>query len=365
MLGRRIQFSLSSPKAAEKSTLLPQRLGTGQNLSTSIGTQTADAPSLKSDEKAAALLAEVQHRLAYGPAFSAKVRQRVWAAGRLVMGVGTYLQAGNGTGRFNLQIQMLDGDGEHKLQQISDGRLAWTKTEIAGHQVLKRVDVGRLDEWVRASRKQTGLPPRLEVGAFSEMLGKINRDYAVKARRGSMNGRQLLIISGTLHNQARARITQETKLDEWPELFPSHVKIAIALEDDPDTGFGLGLPVRLEFRGDPLLAESAKADASLQEGPLVSLLELYSIHSIPEPQVERFLFDSQEVVNFINETERYLRNYGIRLTESQRKTAYSLTGRLLSANSLPKQLSLSPSTPRTSSSIPRTPTGTTKGSGSL
>ena len=46
------------------------------------------------------------------PLSIAKVRETVWATGREVVGVGTYEQAGGGSGRFNLQITMHDGDGQ-------------------------------------------------------------------------------------------------------------------------------------------------------------------------------------------------------------------------------------------------------------
>ena len=89
-----------------------------------------------SQPKAVELLQNTIERLASGPAFNATVRQRVWAFGREVLGIGTYEQAGYGSGRFNLQINMLDGSGKHTLQQISDGRLAWTRIVIAD-QVLQ------------------------------------------------------------------------------------------------------------------------------------------------------------------------------------------------------------------------------------
>ena len=110
-----------------------------------------------SQPQAAALLDRTIGGLANGPAFNAKVRQRVWAVGREVGGIGTYEQAGYGSGRFNLQIAMFDGSGKHTLQQISDGRLAWTRTEIADKVELRRVDVGRLDEWIPAHAERVAV----------------------------------------------------------------------------------------------------------------------------------------------------------------------------------------------------------------
>ena len=67
-----------------------------------------------SHQRASKLLEEVIRQFADGPPFIAKVRETVWATGREVVGVGTYEQAGQGSGQFNLQITMHDGDGKHQ-----------------------------------------------------------------------------------------------------------------------------------------------------------------------------------------------------------------------------------------------------------
>ncbi len=134
----------------------------------------------RSDPKAIELLHQILNFIGNGPAFDAKVRETVWASGREVMGVGTYEQTGGGSGQYVLQISMLDGDGKHRLQQISDGKLAWTRTEIAGEVSLRRVDVGRLEEWVRGTTDESELSPKLKVGAWGEMLSTLQRDYFVR-----------------------------------------------------------------------------------------------------------------------------------------------------------------------------------------
>ena len=98
-----------------------------QKSTTNVATRSANTPTPQSQPKAVALLNQVVQRITLGPAFGAKVRQRVWTAGREVIGVGIYEQAGGGTGRFNLHISMHDGDGKHSLQQISDGRSSRTE----------------------------------------------------------------------------------------------------------------------------------------------------------------------------------------------------------------------------------------------
>ncbi len=285
-----------------------------------------------SDPKAAALLQRSIQQLALGHAFDAKVRETVWATGREVVGVGTYEQGGMGTGQFNLQITMHDGDGKHRLQQISDGRLAWTRSEISGKVVLRRVDVGRLDEWVRQTPRSPAVageattsdataletvPPRLRIGAWTEMLDDISRDYAMRVNTATLLERPVLVVTGKLRKSVRARIMAESKRDEWPVLCPTKVRIAIAAEPDPETGFGGLLPTRIEYWSDPVIGSDKKASS---EGRLITLIEIYSVRPIKTPPIERFRFNNTDSeVNFTNETERYIRRLGVELTASQKR----------------------------------------------
>lgn len=294
--------------------------------------RSADAQDAASSQ-AGALLDQVLQYLAEGPAFDAKVRESVWTAGREVVGVGTYEQAGGGTGRYHLQVTMHDGDGKHHFQQISDGRLAWTRTEIAGNVSLRRVDVGRLGEWFQTSTARgqifaddLGISPRLMVGGWTEMLGTIRRDYAVTAARYTLVDQPVWVITGDLLPERRQQIMAENGLGVWPELHPTRVRVAIAAKPDPETNFGQWLPVRIEFWSDPPPVSDEPADQDAEEenagparparGRLITLVELYSIRPIDPPAIEKFRFDNQDAeVNFINETDRYLQQYGIEVTQ--------------------------------------------------
>ncbi|NND99807.1 MAG: hypothetical protein HKN47_21005 [Pirellulaceae bacterium] len=270
------------------------------------------------------LLHQVMNQLANGPAFDAKVRQRVWTAGREVVGVGTYEQAGQGSGHYNLQMTMHDGDGKHTLQQISDGRLAWTRSVIHEKISLRRVDVGRLNEWVRPTghpqpSASQSIPAKLKVGAWMEILDSIERDYALELGATTLKSLPVWVITGKLRDESRKRILQDSGVKTWPELFPTHVKIAIAKTPDPETLFGQGLPYRIEYWTDPIGRESTDGVVHLQ-GRLVSLIEIYSIRPIAPPPIERFRFENQDTSAIpINETDRYLRRHGIRLTQRQQK----------------------------------------------
>lgn len=274
----------------------------------------------QSSPKAAMLLQRVLAQLVAGPAFDAKVRETVWTTGREVVGVGTYEQAGGSTGRYNLQLTMHDGDGKHRLQQISDGRLAWTRTDISGRVSLRRVDVGRLDEWVRGATQNMAIAPRLKVGAWAEMLSTIERDYVLDVVGASLKEDPVWVITGKLRRSRRNAILAESGRKEWPMLFPTRVRVAVRSQPDPATDFGALLPVRIEYWSDPVHADEAEdMPTSNENGRLITLIELYSLRPISPPSAERFRFENQDAeVNFTNETDRYIEMYGVHLTERER-----------------------------------------------
>ncbi|MEC8474576.1 MAG: hypothetical protein VXZ38_08000, partial [Planctomycetota bacterium] len=72
------------------------------NDSESVRRETDESPPAKNNPRAETLLKRVLQQLVHGPAFHCKVRETVWTNQREVIGVGTYEQAGQGTGRYHL-----------------------------------------------------------------------------------------------------------------------------------------------------------------------------------------------------------------------------------------------------------------------
>jgi hypothetical protein len=277
-------------------------------------------PSAQSETQAVNLLHAVLEMVVHGPAFDAKVRETVWTTGRGVVGVGTYEQAGGGSGRYNLQVTMHDGDGKHRLQQISDGRLAWTRAEIAGKVSLRRVDVGRLDEWVNEATSSTKISPRLRVGGWAEMLSTIERDYVLRVVGASLKNDPVWVITGQLREDRRKQIMEVSERDQWPASYPTQVRVAVRAKPDPETLFGAWLPARIEFWSDPIPSTTGSDTVEQSEGRMISLVELYSVRPITPPPEQRFRFENHDdEVNFTNETDRYFELYGVPLTERQRR----------------------------------------------
>ena len=296
--------------------------------------------------RAGRLVEQVLRRLAFGPPLAAKLRERVWAAGSEVVGVGTYEQAGRGTGKYHLQVSMHDGNAKHTLRQVSDGRLVWTRIRVGESITLKRVNLGKIDEstpgrrWNRADwarmvesgvdsgRPEAGVagdgqvPQRLRVGGITEMLDLAQRDYALKLLRGKLEGRAVWILAGELRETSRAKILSQSGRREWPELCPSYIRVAVAATPDPETNFGLGLPLRFEYRGDPEARDEPADDSPTPAAgrPLISLVELHSIREIDAPPAGRFKYvHEDDEAHFIDETDRYTRGGDTRLARQPRR----------------------------------------------
>ncbi len=317
---------ISSENSSASSAASPDKTNIPQAANGSAQQSTAAA--------AVSVLDKVILQIANGPAFDARLRQTIWTSGRDVTATGNYEQAGQGTGRYNMTLKLDDGAGRHRMQQISDGRLAWKRTEVGESISITRVNLGALTETVRLSGKKVPLAPKLRVGGFVEMLDTIRRDYALNLQTGVLDNRQVLILEGELTDAARGRILGESGRTEWPELCPSYVRVAIAVADSQSdagteqpestqqSGADAGLPIRFEYCSDPVSvsAETGGDPVVTKRRPTISLIEMYSVQRIATPPVERFEFSrSDSNVNFIDETQRYVQPYGLEMTDLQRK----------------------------------------------
>lgn len=250
----------------------------------------ADRPPTEADgasrQAAMAMAERIIEYLTLGPPLEAKLRQRVWAAGREVVEVGRYEQAGRGTGRLRMELQVPIADGTSRWQQTCDGRLAWTREEMAGEVRVRRVDLGRLDEVAAAARSQR-VSPRLRVGGLAEIIDRIAADFSLRLYEGHIEGKPMIVLQGPFRKDVGENLMNRLKRETWPELVPRQVRIAVAADslDAP-------LPSRIEFWTQP-------------DGRRISLLEIYDVAGIEPPGIDQFRFEPGGD-DFSNETELYL-----------------------------------------------------------
>jgi hypothetical protein len=251
-----------------------------------------------SERVATALVERILEYLTWGPPLEAKLRLRAWAAGREVVEVGRYEQAGQGTGWIQMVLQVPIADGKAHWQQTSDGRLAWTREELAGEVKVRRVDLGRLEELLPkvASVNGSRVPPKLRVGGLAEIIDRIQADYDLSLSEGSIEGVKMVVLKGLMRDTMFNEL-KEVGGGSVSELVPIQVRIAI-----PAESLSQPLPARIEFW-------------SGVSGRLISLLEIYDSTTIESPPIERFRFEAGGN-DFTNETELYLRRFNPALAEN-------------------------------------------------
>ncbi|HBJ35152.1 MAG TPA: hypothetical protein DDZ51_10435, partial [Planctomycetaceae bacterium] len=246
-------------------------------------------------------------------------------------------------------------------------------THVGTNVTLRRVDLGRIEEFYRELTRQGIVKPSpirdsnaivdaahqvspwLRVGGLVEVVEQIAADYDLRLSKGFVDRKAVWILRGVIKAKAKQRMTAPESGAAWSERCPHEVRMAIAAVGD-ENGFGVGLPSRIEFWGQPpLVAEPGSSDpapfsdqvssppqtdatvksglqtvpASLPlvdsdelnttdpstealptdkpRGNLISLLEIYAVRRIQPSPEERFRFEREDRdVNFFNDTRHYL-----------------------------------------------------------
>lgn len=321
------------------------------------------ATNQPNQDAAKILVQRTIERLALADAFDAKLRQRIWVGGREVVGIGRYEQSGEGSGRLSLEMTIHDGDSRHELRQISDGKLAWFRCQVGNDVTLRRIDIGRVKEvhhqltqarealsarvnaFPVKSDEQITVPTWLRIGGLIELIDQIANDFDLRITRGKVDQMPVWILRGQLRDSAKKEI--DTMSSGLPALCAQEVRVAIAASGDAN-GFGVGLPIRIEFwgvpktpepDGQPTLEEVSAGKASdsgslpspepstpnrsettltgtptptrqapdRPAGRLISLLEIYSIRKIRPSPEQRFRFEREERdITFSNDTNLYV-----------------------------------------------------------
>lgn len=247
----------------------------------------------------------------WGPSVHSIVKQTSELGDFRLVGEGEYWAAGQGTGQLKLTMQLMAGELQTNMIQVSDGRLVWTST--GDDEPPRRVFLDEVRrELGSMARNPTGHPQAalyLAIGGHAEMLRCLYYRYRwFKVWAGKdENGSNVWQLVGTLRTEAPS-IASYTVVDSYyirqdppPEL-PTDVRLTL----DRDGKLPL-FPYKVEyFRREPSL-----------DGIPGKLILLSSVtHTEVETPItitkELFQYQVREDADRIeNETNEYLPLYPI------------------------------------------------------
>ncbi len=247
------------------------------------------------------LIEQALRQLISGPPLEVKTRQSVRVANQSMVGVGRFIQAGRGQGRYRNDLVISLGDARCTLVQVNDGQLAWSSETVGDIQRVWRVNVMRLDEALvkpnEMTQRTSPLPSQTIVGLV-ELLHALNRDYVLETARAVLMQQSVDIARGPMSEQAIRRITNNRGVsNQLPEYFPDYVVIACSREPLPVPH----LPVRIEYwHGDPTIKNATKPAVR------VGLLEYPEVHEVEDLNPALFEFPVDRITDYEDRTNEYI-----------------------------------------------------------
>ncbi len=147
----------------------------------------SDAPVVDSIEtpisneaRASQLMINALLQAVWGEGRRCHVKQRIALFDREMVGFGQYAHAGGGTGKLKMSLRFAAGDQLNSFSQVSDGKLLHT-TNIMGDKVeRRRVDIGKVHEFVPISKayfEDPVITMYLAIGGQGEILRKLCQQY--------------------------------------------------------------------------------------------------------------------------------------------------------------------------------------------
>jgi len=246
---------------------------------------------------------------------SAKVRQSVELFGKQLVGAGTYLECRGDQGtmfRFEMRIQLYDH--VNSLLDISDGRYLWRYRKLRDGQVLKRVDLQRVNVALEEAGR-TPQPGEIELwpgmGGLARLLGGLYGTFDFTTLEQSQllgqpawrlegQWKQEKLVKLLPHQENAIREGKPVDLGKLPDHLPDRVVLFLSTEDL--------FPHRIEFH-----RRAAKDSDRLPAGAdrLIAGVDFLEVSlNLPVDPV-RFMYNPGNMA-YADETDRVLQRLGVK-----------------------------------------------------
>lgn len=305
-------FSLNSTRIClSQEANLPQPLPQADAIPLPTPLASQSPASLPNSLDPNQLVLRAVQQAVWGPSVHSIVKQRSELGEFQLVGEGEYWAAGQGTGQLKMTMQLMAGELQTNMLQVSDGRLVWTST--SDDEPPRRVFLDEVRrELGSMARNPTGHPQAalyLAIGGHAEMLRCLYYRYRwFKVWAGKdEKGTNVWQLVGTLRTEAPS-IASYSIVDSYfiqqappPEL-PTDVRLTL----DRDGKLPL-FPYKVEyFRREPSL------DGIPGKLVLLSSVTHTEIETPITITKELFQYQVREDADRIeNETNEYLPLYPI------------------------------------------------------
>lgn len=225
-------------------------------------------------------------RLVDSPPFEAELRQESRVFGVGLSAPGRYLQKGQGSGQFRLELKTSFNEQVATMLRVSDGRFLYSRIALPGETTLTRLDLDQIDQTLServARTRAIDLPNASSpwmFGSLPFLLRQLDFDFSFDAPVETQLGETpTWTLRGVWKRDAAERVvlmrTGQSLLDQQdvrellPEHFPTSVELVLG------RGGALDLfPIHIRF-----LRDRKASDISLRqdEQSLIASIEFQRV----------------------------------------------------------------------------------------
>lgn len=196
----------------------------------------APIPAEKSPhELATQILHRALHQAVWGKPAWCKVRQQMQVFDQQINSFGSFVRAGEGSGKLKLSLQFPAGDAMNTLLQISDGHRLHTMENLSGVRKRSMIDLDKVRKRLVINDQSIHDPVvalYLAIGGQAESLRKLCQQYEwFSVKSGKYGDQEVWLLSGQLAKAppiARAYASTDQILTESASgLLPTTVQAVI------------------------------------------------------------------------------------------------------------------------------------------
>lgn len=255
-------------------------------------------------ESGNALLVSAAQTLNFARPLEAALRYKIDLFGQQVAGPGFYVQAGQGTGRWRMELQGGAAPSEYLLTHVNDGQYYFLTEQIGDSNQVSFVDLNTVRDQLEFKNIASSAP-WMNIGGLPSMLKHLAEHFEFQEPQQTTLGELTVYKTvGQWSPQAIQQMFQDIDgnyptLHELPAHIPHAVQVVLGSHSDKFPLF----PYRVTFFR---IDESETSDSEQPKLNPVVVMEFFDVKRLDSVDSHLFYVDSNEERS-INLTTEYVR----------------------------------------------------------